>query len=146
MNHFSNSFYILRACFEQLQVDNYICWLVLDYLSDFVYIMDTCVRLRTGNLKYSLWRHDTMYYTTEVQSFKWPMCIFVCDSQVYIFVLLSILVEISIVLVTFSPLTNDLMNQFNSALVETSFLRGSKSSCKHKTDILSSWVDESVKQ
>lgn len=30
-------------------MDNYICWLVLDYLSDGVYIIDTCVRLRTGN-------------------------------------------------------------------------------------------------
>ncbi|CAK6953611.1 PREDICTED: cyclic nucleotide-gated olfactory channel [Scomber scombrus] len=41
---------VARACFDKLQVGNYICWLVLDYLSDTVYIMDTCVRLRTGNL------------------------------------------------------------------------------------------------
>uniref|UniRef100_A0A3P8SA05 Cyclic nucleotide gated channel subunit alpha 2 n=1 Tax=Amphiprion percula TaxID=161767 RepID=A0A3P8SA05_AMPPE len=37
-----------------LQVGNYICWLVLDYLSDTVYIMDTCVRLRTGFLEQGL--------------------------------------------------------------------------------------------
>lgn len=43
-------FSIVRACFDKLQVSNYICWLVLDYLSDLVYLMDTCVRLRTGTL------------------------------------------------------------------------------------------------
>lgn len=43
-------FPIARACFDKLQVSNYICWLVLDYLSDLVYLMDTCVRLRTGTL------------------------------------------------------------------------------------------------
>lgn len=42
------SLYVHRACFDKLQVGNYICWLVLDYISDFVYLMDTCVRLRTG--------------------------------------------------------------------------------------------------
>ncbi|XP_032389308.1 cyclic nucleotide gated channel subunit alpha 2b [Etheostoma spectabile] len=47
-------FVVVRACFENLQVDNYICWLVLDYLSDLVYIMDTCVRLRTGFLEQGL--------------------------------------------------------------------------------------------
>ncbi|XP_034405531.1 cyclic nucleotide gated channel subunit alpha 2b [Cyclopterus lumpus] len=45
---------VARACFEKLQVGNYICWLVLDYLSDFVYIIDTCVRLRTGFLEQGL--------------------------------------------------------------------------------------------
>uniref|UniRef100_A0A8C3G816 Cyclic nucleotide gated channel subunit alpha 2 n=1 Tax=Cyclopterus lumpus TaxID=8103 RepID=A0A8C3G816_CYCLU len=39
---------------DVLQVGNYICWLVLDYLSDFVYIIDTCVRLRTGFLEQGL--------------------------------------------------------------------------------------------
>uniref|UniRef100_A0A665U0H5 Cyclic nucleotide-binding domain-containing protein n=1 Tax=Echeneis naucrates TaxID=173247 RepID=A0A665U0H5_ECHNA len=46
--------FIHRACFDKLQVGNYICWLVLDYLSDFVYIMDICVRLRTGFLEQGL--------------------------------------------------------------------------------------------
>ncbi|XP_022618429.1 cyclic nucleotide-gated cation channel-like [Seriola dumerili] len=45
---------VARACFDKLQVGNYICWLVLDYLSDTVYIMDTCVRLRTGFLEQGL--------------------------------------------------------------------------------------------
>ncbi|XP_053297291.1 cyclic nucleotide gated channel subunit alpha 2b [Pleuronectes platessa] len=45
---------VVRACFEELQVGNYICWLVLDYLSDTVYLMDTCVRLRTGFLEQGL--------------------------------------------------------------------------------------------
>ncbi|XP_029375692.1 cyclic nucleotide gated channel subunit alpha 2b [Echeneis naucrates] len=45
---------VARACFDKLQVGNYICWLVLDYLSDFVYIMDICVRLRTGFLEQGL--------------------------------------------------------------------------------------------
>ncbi|XP_047463862.1 cyclic nucleotide gated channel subunit alpha 2b [Mugil cephalus] len=45
---------VARACFDKLQVENYICWLVLDYLSDTVYIMDTCVRLRTGFLEQGL--------------------------------------------------------------------------------------------
>lgn len=37
-----------RACFDELQTRNFILWLVLDYLSDVIYILDTCVRLRTG--------------------------------------------------------------------------------------------------
>ncbi|XP_049599718.1 cyclic nucleotide-gated cation channel [Syngnathus scovelli] len=45
---------VARACFDKLQVANYICWLVLDYLSDIVYVMDTCVRLRTGFLEQGL--------------------------------------------------------------------------------------------
>uniref|UniRef100_A0A6Q2ZEW7 Cyclic nucleotide-binding domain-containing protein n=1 Tax=Esox lucius TaxID=8010 RepID=A0A6Q2ZEW7_ESOLU len=47
-------YFVCRACFNQLQTSNYICWLVLDYLSDFVYILDTCVRLRTGFLEQGL--------------------------------------------------------------------------------------------
>lgn len=46
----SKPLFIHRACFDRLQVDNYICWLVLDYLSDSVYITDTYVRLRTGKV------------------------------------------------------------------------------------------------
>ncbi|XP_076024321.1 cyclic nucleotide gated channel subunit alpha 2b [Genypterus blacodes] len=45
---------VARACFDKLQEDNYIYWLVLDYLSDSVYIMDTVVRLRTGFLEQGL--------------------------------------------------------------------------------------------
>ncbi|KAF7205974.1 cyclic nucleotide gated channel subunit alpha 2b [Nothobranchius furzeri] len=45
---------VVRACFDDLQVDYYICWLILDYLSDTVYILDTCVRLCTGFLEQGL--------------------------------------------------------------------------------------------
>ncbi|XP_061559352.1 cyclic nucleotide gated channel subunit alpha 2b [Phycodurus eques] len=45
---------VARACFDRLQVANYIVWLVLDYLADLVYIADTCVRLRTGFLEQGL--------------------------------------------------------------------------------------------
>ncbi|XP_026884820.2 cyclic nucleotide gated channel subunit alpha 2a [Electrophorus electricus] len=45
---------VARACFDELQTNNYILWLVLDYLSDLVYILDTCVRLRTGFLEQGL--------------------------------------------------------------------------------------------
>ncbi|XP_054899706.1 cyclic nucleotide gated channel subunit alpha 2b [Poeciliopsis prolifica] len=45
---------IARACFDKLQVSIYICWLVLDYISDTVYILDSFVRLRTGFLEQGL--------------------------------------------------------------------------------------------
>ncbi|XP_026184401.1 cyclic nucleotide-gated cation channel [Mastacembelus armatus] len=45
---------VARACFDSLQVDSYICWLVLDYVADIVYLMDSYVRLRTGFLEQGL--------------------------------------------------------------------------------------------
>ncbi|XP_035266793.1 cyclic nucleotide-gated cation channel-like [Anguilla anguilla] len=45
---------VVRACFDELQTNNTILWLVLDYLSDAVYILDSCVRLRTGFLEQGL--------------------------------------------------------------------------------------------
>ncbi|MBN3322974.1 CNGA2 protein, partial [Atractosteus spatula] len=45
---------VARACFDDLQTENFILWLVLDYVSDSVYILDTCVRLRTGFLEQGL--------------------------------------------------------------------------------------------
>ncbi|XP_076879099.1 cyclic nucleotide gated channel subunit alpha 2a [Brachyhypopomus gauderio] len=45
---------VARACFDNLQTNNYILWLVLDYVSDLVYVLDTCVRLRTGFLEQGL--------------------------------------------------------------------------------------------
>ncbi|XP_015235190.1 PREDICTED: cyclic nucleotide-gated olfactory channel [Cyprinodon variegatus] len=45
---------VARACFDKLQVSSYVCWLVLDYLSDAVYILDSFVRLRTGFLEEGL--------------------------------------------------------------------------------------------
>ncbi|KAK1167411.1 hypothetical protein AOXY_G12177 [Acipenser oxyrinchus oxyrinchus] len=49
---------IVRACFDDLQTENYILWLVLDYVSDALYIMDTFVRLRTGFLEQGLMVKD----------------------------------------------------------------------------------------
>lgn len=51
-SQFSHSYFKHRACFDELQTNNYILWLVLDYLSDLVYILDTCVRLRTGQKRW----------------------------------------------------------------------------------------------
>uniref|UniRef100_A0A3P9LLU5 Cyclic nucleotide gated channel subunit alpha 2b n=1 Tax=Oryzias latipes TaxID=8090 RepID=A0A3P9LLU5_ORYLA len=45
---------VARACFDQLQMTFFIWWLVLDYISDTVYILDTIVRLRTGFLEQGL--------------------------------------------------------------------------------------------
>ncbi|XP_036404762.1 cyclic nucleotide-gated cation channel-like [Megalops cyprinoides] len=45
---------VARACFDELQTESFILWLVLDYLSDAIYILDSCVRLRTGFLEQGL--------------------------------------------------------------------------------------------
>ncbi|XP_039623569.1 cyclic nucleotide-gated olfactory channel-like [Polypterus senegalus] len=45
---------VARACFDDLQSENHILWLVLDYCSDLVYIMDIAIRLRTGYLEQGL--------------------------------------------------------------------------------------------
>uniref|UniRef100_A0A672TCY2 Cyclic nucleotide gated channel subunit alpha 2a n=1 Tax=Sinocyclocheilus grahami TaxID=75366 RepID=A0A672TCY2_SINGR len=49
-----NKCFCVMACFDDLQTRNFILWLVLDYLSDVIYILDTCVRLRTGFLEQGL--------------------------------------------------------------------------------------------
>ncbi|KAK5622640.1 hypothetical protein CRENBAI_000228 [Crenichthys baileyi] len=49
---------VARACFDQLQESNYIWWLVLDYFSDTIYILDSFVRLRTGFLEEGLLMKD----------------------------------------------------------------------------------------
>ncbi|XP_062909000.1 cyclic nucleotide-gated cation channel alpha-3 [Mobula hypostoma] len=45
---------VCRACFEELQTKNLALWLVLDYVSDAIYIMDSIVRFRTGFLEQGL--------------------------------------------------------------------------------------------
>ncbi|XP_028838338.1 cyclic nucleotide gated channel subunit alpha 2b [Denticeps clupeoides] len=45
---------VARACFDELQTESYILWLVLDYLCDIIYILDTFIRLRTGFLEQGL--------------------------------------------------------------------------------------------
>ncbi|KAJ0062362.1 hypothetical protein NL108_010967, partial [Boleophthalmus pectinirostris] len=38
---------VARACFNELQRQNTTMWMVLDYISDLIYYIDTFVRLRT---------------------------------------------------------------------------------------------------
>uniref|UniRef100_A0A2K6UEM7 Cyclic nucleotide-gated channel alpha-1 n=1 Tax=Saimiri boliviensis boliviensis TaxID=39432 RepID=A0A2K6UEM7_SAIBB len=45
---------IARACFDELQSDYLEYWIVLDYVSDIVYLMDMFVRIRTGYLEQGL--------------------------------------------------------------------------------------------
>nr|P55934.1 RecName: Full=Cyclic nucleotide-gated cation channel [Ictalurus punctatus] len=45
---------VARACFDQLQDENFFLWVGLDYLCDVIYILDTCIRLRTGYLEQGL--------------------------------------------------------------------------------------------
>ncbi|XP_063046200.1 cyclic nucleotide gated channel subunit alpha 2a [Engraulis encrasicolus] len=45
---------VVRACFDELQTNGFILWLVMDYVSDAIYILDVCVRLRTGFLEQGL--------------------------------------------------------------------------------------------
>uniref|UniRef100_A0A4X1UK05 Cyclic nucleotide-gated channel alpha-1 n=1 Tax=Sus scrofa TaxID=9823 RepID=A0A4X1UK05_PIG len=45
---------IARACFDELQSDYIEYWLIFDYLSDIVYLLDMFVRTRTGYLEQGL--------------------------------------------------------------------------------------------
>ncbi|XP_068124269.1 cyclic nucleotide-gated channel alpha-3 isoform X2 [Hyperolius riggenbachi] len=69
-------FLVCRACFDELQKNNIILWLVLDYSADFVYILDVLVRFRTGFLEQGLLVKDAKklkdYYTKTLQ-FKLDM-------------------------------------------------------------------------
>uniref|UniRef100_A0A8D2LPX4 Cyclic nucleotide gated channel subunit alpha 2 n=1 Tax=Varanus komodoensis TaxID=61221 RepID=A0A8D2LPX4_VARKO len=49
---------VARACFNELQTKYLLWWLVLDYLSDGVYVADMVVRLRTGFLEQGLLVRD----------------------------------------------------------------------------------------
>ncbi|XP_076025854.1 cyclic nucleotide-gated cation channel-like [Genypterus blacodes] len=49
---------VVRACFDDLQMRNVLVWLVLDYVCDGVYILDTAVRLHTGFLEQGLMVKD----------------------------------------------------------------------------------------
>ncbi|XP_036993087.2 cyclic nucleotide-gated cation channel alpha-3 isoform X1 [Artibeus jamaicensis] len=58
---------VCRACFDELQSEHLVLWLVLDYLADVLYGVDVLVRARTGFLEQGLmvrdakrlWRHYT---------------------------------------------------------------------------------------
>ncbi|XP_025743446.1 cyclic nucleotide-gated channel alpha-1 [Callorhinus ursinus] len=45
---------IARACFDELQSDYLEWWLIFDYLSDIIYLLDMFVRIRTGYLEQGL--------------------------------------------------------------------------------------------
>ncbi|KAM8967927.1 cyclic nucleotide-gated channel alpha-1 [Sarcophilus harrisii] len=45
---------IARACFEELQSNYLTYWIILDYFSDVIYILDMIVRTRTGYLEQGL--------------------------------------------------------------------------------------------
>uniref|UniRef100_A0A8C8VNY2 Cyclic nucleotide gated channel subunit alpha 2 n=1 Tax=Pelusios castaneus TaxID=367368 RepID=A0A8C8VNY2_9SAUR len=49
---------VARACFSDLQRIYFIQWLVLDYVSDLIYIADIVIRLRTGFLEQGLLVRD----------------------------------------------------------------------------------------
>ncbi|XP_039344788.1 cyclic nucleotide-gated olfactory channel isoform X2 [Mauremys reevesii] len=49
---------VARACFSDLQRDYWIHWLVLDYVSDGIYVADIVIRLRTGFLEQGLLVRD----------------------------------------------------------------------------------------
>lgn len=42
-------FLLLRACFNELQDDYTILWIILDYASDAIYYTDCFVKSRTGD-------------------------------------------------------------------------------------------------
>ncbi|XP_048349899.1 cyclic nucleotide-gated cation channel alpha-3 [Sphaerodactylus townsendi] len=59
---------VCRACFDELQMDNIKLWLILDYSSDFVYFLDTLVRVRTGFLEQGLLVRDEKKLRQNYQS------------------------------------------------------------------------------
>ncbi|XP_007501130.1 cyclic nucleotide-gated cation channel alpha-3 isoform X2 [Monodelphis domestica] len=50
---------VCRSCFDELQSDHLMLWLVLDYTADTIYILDLLVRMRTGFLEQGLMVKDT---------------------------------------------------------------------------------------
>ncbi|XP_047379213.1 cyclic nucleotide-gated cation channel alpha-3 [Sciurus carolinensis] len=62
---------VCRACFDELQSDHLMLWLVLDYSSDVIYGLDILVRTRTGFLEQGLMVKDTKrlwkHYTKSTQ-------------------------------------------------------------------------------
>ncbi|KAM3934040.1 cyclic nucleotide-gated channel alpha-3 [Leptodactylus fuscus] len=69
-------FLVCRACFDELQKNNIILWMILDYSADAIYIMDVLVRFRTGFLEQGLLVKEAKklkeYYTKTFQ-FKLDM-------------------------------------------------------------------------
>ncbi|CAI9551916.1 unnamed protein product [Staurois parvus] len=80
-------FLVCRACFDELQNNNVILWVVLDYIADFVYVTDTLVRFRTGFLEQGLLVKDAKklrdYYKKTLQ-FKLDMLSLVPTDLAYL--------------------------------------------------------------
>lgn len=47
-----------RACFNELQDTYTKCWIVLDYTADLIYLADTFVRSRTGQIPENVLRQN----------------------------------------------------------------------------------------
>ncbi|KAK1332789.1 hypothetical protein QTO34_006320 [Cnephaeus nilssonii] len=62
---------VCRACFDELQSEHLVLWLVLDYAADVLYGLDVLVRARTGFLEQGLMVRDTKrlwrHYTETLQ-------------------------------------------------------------------------------
>ncbi|XP_006870822.1 PREDICTED: cyclic nucleotide-gated cation channel alpha-3 isoform X1 [Chrysochloris asiatica] len=67
---------VCRACFDELQSEHLMLWLVLDYAADVLYVLDVLVRARTGFLEQGLmvkdadrlWKHymKTIHFKLDV--------------------------------------------------------------------------------
>ncbi|XP_017379559.1 cyclic nucleotide-gated cation channel alpha-3 [Cebus imitator] len=78
---------ICRACFDELQSEYLMLWLVLDYSADVLYVLDVFVRARTGFLEQGLMVSDTdrlwQHYRTTTQ-FKLDMLSLVPTDLAYL--------------------------------------------------------------
>nr|XP_028583676.1 cyclic nucleotide-gated cation channel alpha-3 [Podarcis muralis] len=59
---------VCRACFDELQLEHITLWLILDYSSDVIYVLDTFVRYRTGFLEQGLLVRDEKKLRLNYQS------------------------------------------------------------------------------
>uniref|UniRef100_A0A8D0GRE3 Cyclic nucleotide gated channel subunit alpha 3 n=1 Tax=Sphenodon punctatus TaxID=8508 RepID=A0A8D0GRE3_SPHPU len=59
---------LIVACFDELQSDHVLLWLILDYTSDVIYVLDTFVRFRTGFLEQGLLVRDKKKLRENYQS------------------------------------------------------------------------------
>ncbi|KAJ7993375.1 hypothetical protein DPEC_G00271760, partial [Dallia pectoralis] len=67
---------VTRACFNELQNSFTTIWIILDYTSDFIYLVDTFISSRTGYLEQGLLVKDAKKLRDKYRStpqFKWDM-------------------------------------------------------------------------
>lgn len=69
---------ILRMCFDDVQTDELLLvWLVLDYSTDLIFVIDILVQTRVGFLEQGLMVKDTKRLTMEyIHSWKFPVDVF----------------------------------------------------------------------